>query len=31
MGFAYKFENPEGCYFVTAVVVEWVKKAYCRL
>jgi REP element-mobilizing transposase RayT len=24
MGFAYKFENPDGIYFVTSAVVEWV-------
>jgi putative transposase len=35
MGFAYKFDNPDGVYFVTSAVVEWVdaftRSAYCDI
>ena len=35
MGFAYKFSNPDGIYFVTSAVVEWVdaftRSNYCDI
>src|SRR5271154_2938004 len=35
MGFAYKFDNPDGVYFVTTAVVEWVdvftRSHYCDI
>ena len=35
MGFAYKFSNPDGIYFVTSAVVEWVdaftRSHYCDI
>src|ERR1700688_2619674 len=35
MGFAYSFKNPDGVYFVSCAVVEWVdvftRSAYCEI